>query len=353
MENKSIIIDQIEYQISGKITMNILQIITNNIEPYETRVAEAMLCAIISETKPPMETILEIGDSIFEQYIRLVIESNEKYSDYYNERTDDICEKFCNYIINDNERIRIEISKIFLSNISTITKQIADSFKPVGLALSRVAEQLRPSSEYFRELAKQFNDFDWSAREQTYQQWGKFGWTIIDNAGFNFFDESPGENADEMAMEFLTNYELSLIFEGLRNRKINIGDLESAITCFKLEQYKACALILCAMIDAEFIKRQPLSDREVGKRALKKYREGEGLGIKLDEKPITYLLKVNTLAYLNEIFKYGDNFDPEKEPNVLNRNYLGHGMSTRTVTNIDCIKLFLGLDNTILLLSHS
>ena len=40
-----------------------------------------------------------------------------------------------------------------------------------------------------------------------------------------------------------------------------------------------------------------------------------------------------------EVFEKGNDF--RKQPEVLNRNFLDHGMLTRKVTRKDCVQLFL------------
>ena len=55
------------------------------------------------------------------------------------------------------------------------------------------------------------------------------------------------------------------------------------------------------------------------------------------------LYQINLLSCLDTYFSYGDNF--AKEPNVINRNYIDHGMNTREVRKRDCIQLFLATYN--------
>ena len=49
-----------------------------------------------------------------------------------------------------------------------------------------------------------------------------------------------------------------------------------------------------------------------------------------------------------EIFSDTNNFKDKK--NLINRNYLDHGMTNKVVRKKDCIKLFLLLDNILELL---
>jgi len=44
---------------------------------------------------------------------------------------------------------------------------------------------------------------------------------------------------------------------------------------------------------------------------------------------------------------FDDAKDFRLEPKHLNRNFVNHGMAKRDVRRKDCIKLFLGLSNTI------
>lgn len=64
-----------------------------------------------------------------------------------------------------------------------------------------------------------------------------------------------------------------------------------------------------------------------------------------DEK--SFLRKASYLAMLNAItrlYEKGNDFTNESTE-IINRNFVDHGMNTRKVTQIDCIKLFLIIDN--------
>ena len=53
----------------------------------------------------------------------------------------------------------------------------------------------------------------------------------------------------------------------------------------------------------------------------------------------TLLFEANLFACLEKVFEKGNDF--RKQPEVLNRNFLDHGMLTRKVTRKDCVQLFL------------
>jgi hypothetical protein len=57
------------------------------------------------------------------------------------------------------------------------------------------------------------------------------------------------------------------------------------------------------------------------------------------------LMMTNYVSCLKKLFEGADDFKPQ--PDVINRNFLCHGMLWRTVRRIDCMKLFLVYYNTL------
>lgn len=52
---------------------------------------------------------------------------------------------------------------------------------------------------------------------------------------------------------------------------------------------------------------------------------------------------VNLFACLKTVFANANDF--RREPSVINRNFIDHGMTNRNVRKRDCIQLFLLLNN--------
>ncbi|MUU07371.1 hypothetical protein [Phascolarctobacterium faecium] len=185
---------------------------------------------------------------------------------------------------------------------------------------------------------------------ESYKEWGNLGWTMIPHATIEIFDVKPigAKEADKLALKYFNKQGIEYLFASLQGKSIKKDDLSSAIFCYENRQYKACAVILFGIIDAKLIrsqKKQKSGRREVCSRAVKELEK------KLEPKYNTTSFFYSVLRYYGTIeclrvfFKNGDDF--VKEPDVINRNFVGHGMNRRKVRRKDCIQLFLALYNVV------
>lgn len=173
--------------------------------------------------------------------------------------------------------------------------------------------------------------------------WGQYGWTYMPSMPITMFETPPASlsEANKLAMQYCTTSEMKKVFVALRKWKLNHKDLDSAIFCYQNRQYKACALLLCGLIDSKVIRVRSDEHRPTGEGAVKGIKKnydvsGEKI---LAEAMFTY----NLLSYLEVLFARANGF--KHEPDILNRNYIGHGMNHRAVRKRDCIQLFLALNN--------
>ncbi len=189
----------------------------------------------------------------------------------------------------------------------------------------------------------------------SYDAWGKYGWTINPCEGFesllNTIPESK-EEADKKALTACKNMD-SLIEKIRVCKRVKKSDFEEAVSDFELKHYKSCALVLISLIDSRLIRLQGKSgnkekgQRACGKGAVDRAREKSGLD-KIEMSLLPYLFYVNYFSCLHEMFKNGGDF--RTQPDVPNRNFLCHGMLTRKVRRKDCIQLFLLYYNTLVFL---
>lgn len=192
-----------------------------------------------------------------------------------------------------------------------------------------------------------FSESEMQKMLESHQQWGKFGWTWFPNMNYASYIEAPGtiSEANAKMRQFCSTENLQEIFNSLRKYPIRKDDLESAIFCFKNKQYKACSLLLFGLIDSRLIRLPSNVNRSVGKGAVTRF----GNFMKeTDPDPAFFsaLYYANLIAFLETIFANGNNF--YHEPVVINRNFIGHGMSTRRTRKRDCIQLFVALFNVLL-----
>lgn len=181
---------------------------------------------------------------------------------------------------------------------------------------------------------------------QAHKQWGEYGWTINPNASVDtLFDSAPSDKktADQIALKECSNASMKSVFKSISEMKHSKKiDFEEAVFDFDNRKYKSCALMLFALIDAKLIRLQKDSTlngkgRSVGAKAVEQAK-ARATEITEDHMLFTLLFEANLFACLEKVFEKGNDF--RKQPEVLNRNFLDHGMLTRKVTRKDCVQLF-------------
>lgn len=219
---------------------------------------------------------------------------------------------------------------------------------------SPIFEKIKDFSKIFSSVFKNIQIPGISEEEkekyiESQRQWGEYGWTMNPCAAYGtMFVIAPEtkEEADAVALKNCRKKTMPLIFEEIRKRKkVRREDFEEAVFDFNNSEYKSCALILFTLIDAQLIRLQKKSDfdskqsqRKVGAQAVKKAKtKAED---DLDKRLFfTTMFCSNLFACLFKVFENGNDF--RRQPQVINRNFLNHGMLTRRVTRKDCIQLFL------------
>lgn len=195
------------------------------------------------------------------------------------------------------------------------------------------------------------NDYDWAPIESTFVGWGKYGWiTDLAIAPVDFWDELPDsqEVADQKVMAKIDDRFLHGLIKYIEEKTSNMAMFEEACLCFGHQFYIACASLLTSLIDGVLISCYSNGNG-------KNRKTGEGAGTKLIEKlyeddflglPGYANLEIkNYKSFLSTIFARANGF--ENEPVGFNRNYFHHGMSKRTISLEDCIKLFIAYRQTI------
>ncbi len=111
---------------------------------------------------------------------------------------------------------------------------------------------------------------------------GENGWTIIPHAPAGLFKTKIADKSERDKNSF-TIFEKKMIwkicFANLQGMRLNHKDLNEAIYCYNNKCYKACAMILCSMIDGMIYKRQPVK-RTVGEKGDSKFLKNKRKWIK-------------------------------------------------------------------------
>lgn len=177
--------------------------------------------------------------------------------------------------------------------------------------------------------------------------WGNFGWGIIDLKAVEMYKFQPNNmiEADSIALNFCGQEVIEQILVSLSANVKDKSSFDMAKNCYDQEIYLPCAMLLFAQIDSILIKLQKIENnkyRKTGEKAANILRE------KVEEDQsqwfLSYGIAYATLNAIIKIYENGNDFSNEN-PDLINRNFVLHGMNVRKVNKTDCIKLFIILNN--------
>ncbi|MBO5898629.1 MAG: hypothetical protein J6R04_06430 [Clostridia bacterium] len=213
--------------------------------------------------------------------------------------------------------------------------------------------ELQRFSENVHIAAKEYN---WQAIEETYRNWGEYGW-ITDHSmvPFGFWENCPSSqmDADKSVIRALDKAKISELKAELSKISNDYRLYNEAITCFDNKCYAACASLLISLIDGELIRCKSTAasaNKKTGIKAGERIVDGILKTDRYGLPGLFHLELLNYQTYIKVLFKKADGF--ENEPKHLNRNYLHHGMSKRKVLRKDCIKLLIAYRKTINFTKH-
>ena len=235
------------------------------------------------------------------------------------------------------------------STIEALGKVVTQFYESIGELSIKVAKMVREikiptiSDGRKEELATAF------------KTWGSYGWTILPNAPIFYYEDvyEDIKTAHKAAMIYCKKNDIESLFSDLCEMKgIKKSDVEEAIFDFDHGQYKSCALILFALIDAKLIRLQSTKkQRKVGKGAVDLLMKKTEAKTDIEQMFILLLYYENLIACLLKMFEKANDF--RKQPDVINRNFIDHGMMTRKVLKRDCIQLFLLYYNLLMFLDFN
>lgn len=271
------------------------------------------------------------------------------------------------------QRQKILVPKITLpiETMQALSNAVSEAIRPLQSSMAEVAKRLTQSVRMLPDYSSLFSGINSTLQQivssirvplltkedkerllQSYEEWGKLGWTLPPDAPANIFNHPPenSRDAEKRLAPYLKQKNMEKLFTNLSELKnIKKSDLEEAVNCFKNRQYKACSMILFSMIDARLIRSQ--EDEERTKNGWRKAGKSaaENLFGRIDTKYITEnmlftaLDQINVLRSLEAVFVDGKDF--KTQPDIINRNFLDHGMLHRRVRRKDAVMLFLLLYN--------
>ena len=230
------------------------------------------------------------------------------------------------------------ITRFYQDSICTIIGTQQSFFKEIVNQIAKTIPKI-PSLSISEERIKEIREAQ--------RIWGSYGWTIPEHAKIKDVFNAPTskDEADKIAMKYCSSKQMEALFGDTKQLQgIRLRYFEEAVANYWDRRYRSCALVLFSLIDADLIRRQRDDDRKGGRRP-----SGEGAvknifehykNEKLSESTLFFIFKCESLyACLMKVFESGDDF--KKQPDIINRNFLNHGMLTARVRKRDCIQLFL------------
>ena len=244
----------------------------------------------------------------------------------------------------------VSFSRVIANNPEMFSIAFKEKKMPEWADLAIELQNQTTSERFLQNVNDSANKYNWSVIEDTYRTWGTYGWVTNHLVvPYGFWENHPITqiDADRLVIRSLDKDKLSRLRLELLEKN-NSKICKEAITCFDNRCYTACASLLISLIDGELIRCKTLlstknkkTGLKAGERVVENIAKDDMYGL-----PGLYHLElVNYEAYINALFARADGF--VKEPKSLNRNYLHHGMSKRSVLKKDCIKLLLAYHKTI------
>ena len=305
-----------------------------------------------------VEEFYRLNQERMEFYKAVLISIYEKYDEEFKELmkglpriNNEVLEGISNALNAFGQTVIKIVTSPVIENLARMTAQISEALGKIATNVGETLQNIKIptiSDERKEEL------------RVAYKAWGSYGWTTMPNLSLAGFSDCPVDikEANKLALSYCTNKDMDKLFDILRDMKgVKKSDLEEAIFDFEHKQYMSCALVLFGLIDAKLIRLQKKDKdskgkwREVGKSAanivLDKIKSEQDL-----EKKFFLLLDYeNILSCLNTVFARADDF--RKQPLVINRNFVDHGMMTKKVIRKDCVQIFLLYYNLLMFLDFT
>lgn len=386
----TVIIDAQQYSMENFISLNDVIMLTENLDGGHTDYRHVIAAMIFRKIQCEENQFLSVeriaaqDDLFFTSYIDSLLQDDDNLKSSYKKFVDekDVCYRLILAVDDEWKEYgksigaifqKINIPKLNIGNgLAPILKSyIEESQKPFngfGEAVKAIIDPIQKLSAVYSEWAERFGQFknilsgihipalSEERKEKlikSFQQWGEYGWTMIPEAPLAFYNNAPNnrKDANKAALALCGAKEMKELFSKLRETKgIKKSDLEEAVLDFQNKQYKSCAMMVFSMIDAKLIRLQRNEDRNpntkrrssgkaAAEKLLKRIKEEKRI-----EQTVFLLLSYESIfACLQSVFKDGGDFS--RQTDVINRNFIDHGMLTRNVLRKDCVQLLLLLYN--------
>ena len=313
--------------------------------------------------------LLKISGADIENFIDNYVRSNESLNAFYinsslENKYDRFVEAFKLYNNDINLKMK-ETLKPLSESIAEFTRNFQSIFKPsvdIIRQLGQTIINIIPDySSVFAKLSNSIADLANSIKipslsdeqkkelQDSYKAWGEYGWTSPPYASLSIFDKKPQslKEANKYMSQYINTSSMKELFIELgKLNNLRKDDLQEAILNFENRRYKSCSMILFALIDGKIIRYQDKkTNRKVGLNGAKKICNKIESELSNKNMFFSLLNLINITSALEFTFKSAENF--KKQPTVVNRNFIHHGMLHGRVRRRDAAQLFLLLYNLI------
>lgn len=240
------------------------------------------------------------------------------------------------------------IGEAFLNfDYAKYSEQLLESMKAVQTAVKQIAEAFG-SDIYDAQYTEKLVD--------SFKKWGEKGWSLNAETNPTFFIKPPlsSKDADERMQPYCTEENITEMNEELVGCGISAEDINEALSSYTANNYKSCALMLFSILDHELISKGYRYERKKSGQGKLKTGNSAILAYKDDKKDAyseKFLFERLTFICVTEailtLFHPYENFN--NEPDCVNRHFLIHGMSKRSVTKMDCLKIWSALYSFVVL----
>lgn len=320
------------------------------------------------DTKEKIE-LLKISKSDIENFIDNYVISNESLNVFYinsslENKYDRFVEAFQLYTDDINLKMKEALKPLsesiadFTRNFQSIYKRTVDIMIKLGQTIINIIPDY---SSVFAKLSNSIADLANSIKipslsdeqkkelQDSYNAWGKYGWTVPPYASLNVFNKKPQslQEANKYMRQYINASSMKELFIELgRLDNLRKDDLQEAILNFENRRYKSCSMILFALIDGKIIRYQDKeTNRKVGFYGAKKICNKIESEFSSKNAFFFLLNLINITSALEVTFENAKNF--KNQPTVVNRNFILHGMLYGRVRRRDATQLFLLLYNLI------
>jgi hypothetical protein len=375
----TIIIDGQQYVSKSFISLNDVIVLTEYLNSgnadYCRAVSDLIHSKIICEEsqRPSVDQIATQDEVFFASYINSLLKEDNKLKSSYEKfaEEEDLCYRLILSVDDEwkefGKSLAARLQKIKIpefnftevqNNLLTFSAEIKAAFEPLSNISAKISDSLTEWAKRFGEQIKTvlsdihiptFGEEKKLELRKSFQQWGEYGWTCIPHATLSYYNQLPEsqKSANKAALALCGAKEMEGLFSILRRAKgIKKSDLEEAIFDFQHKKYKSCSMIIFSMIDSKLIRFQRDEDRHPktkrrysGKIAAEKLQKHLQDEQNIEQKFFHLLVYENLFMCIKKVFEDGDDFI--NQPSVINRNFIAHGMLTRSVVRKDCVQLYL------------